>query len=77
MRCARPAPRLRAGRQPLYDPSGSLRDYLVRCMPGSDELLLGKAYFALGPLAGGRELLRAGAAPAHARRNSLSVVGAR
>ncbi len=32
-----------------YDPSRQLRDYLVRCVPGSDDLLLGKAYTALGP----------------------------
>jgi hypothetical protein len=29
----------------LYDPSRVLRDYLVRVDPGSDELLIGKAYF--------------------------------
>ena len=34
---------------PWYDPSRQLRDYLVRCVPGSDDLLLGKAYMALGP----------------------------
>src|SRR4051794_27655314 len=38
------------GGNPLYDPSRLLRDYLMRCIPGSDELLLGKAYFALGPV---------------------------
>jgi len=38
------------GHNPLYDPSRLLRDYLVRCVPGSDDLLLGKAYLALGPL---------------------------
>lgn len=38
------------GRNPIYDPSRLLRDYLVRCVPGSDDLLLGKAYLALGPL---------------------------
>ena len=37
------------GRNPAYDPSRLLRDYLVRCVPGSDDLLLGKAYMALGP----------------------------
>ncbi len=37
------------GRNPLYDPSRLLRDYLVRCTPGSDDLLLGKAYMAFGP----------------------------
>jgi hypothetical protein len=47
------------GRNPLYDPSRLLRDYLVRCIPGSDDLLLGKAYMALGParLAAGYFLL--------------------
>jgi hypothetical protein len=33
----------------VLDPSAGLRDYLVRVEPGSDELLLGKAYYALGP----------------------------
>ncbi len=37
------------GGNPLYDPSRYLRDYLVRCVPGSDDLLLGKAYMAIGP----------------------------
>jgi hypothetical protein len=37
------------GRNPFYDPSRFIRDYLVRCVPGSDDLLLGKAYMALGP----------------------------
>ena len=37
------------GGNPLYDPSRYLRDYLVRRMPGSDDLLLGKAYMAIGP----------------------------
>ena len=37
------------GRNPAYDPSRLLRDYLVRCVPGSDDLLLGKAYLAFGP----------------------------
>jgi hypothetical protein len=31
------------------DPSNGLRDYLVRVEPGSDEILLGKALFAVGP----------------------------
>jgi hypothetical protein len=31
-----------------YDPARILRDYLVRVEPGSDDLLLGKAYFTLG-----------------------------
>ena len=38
------------GGNPLYDPSRYLRDYLVRCVPGSDDLLLGKAYMAIGPI---------------------------
>jgi len=37
------------GGNPFYDPSRRLRDYLVRITPGSDDLLLGKAYLALGP----------------------------
>ena len=32
------------------DPLRVLRDYVVRLEPGSDDLLLGKAYAALGPL---------------------------
>jgi len=32
-----------------WDVARLLRDYLVRVEPGSDELLLGKAYVALGP----------------------------
>lgn len=32
------------------DPTSGLRDYLVRVHPGSDDLLLGKALYALGPL---------------------------
>jgi hypothetical protein len=28
---------------------GRLRDYLVRVVPGSDELLLGRAFLAFGP----------------------------
>ena len=38
------------GGNPRFDPSRLLRDYLVRCVPGSDDLLLGKATVALGPL---------------------------
>lgn len=38
------------GGNPALDPSRLLRDYLVRCVPGSDDLLLGKAYLAIGPL---------------------------
>ena len=30
--------------------TGLIRDYLVRVAPGSDELLLGKAFLAVGPL---------------------------
>ena len=37
------------GRNPLWEPARVLRDYLVRVDPDSDELLLGKAYLALGP----------------------------
>jgi hypothetical protein len=33
----------------VFDPTTRLRDYLVRVERGSDELLLGKAYVALGP----------------------------
>jgi hypothetical protein len=36
------------GGNPLLDPSKRLRDYIVRVNPGSDELLLGKAYLAFG-----------------------------
>jgi hypothetical protein len=32
------------------DPTSGLRDYLVRVNPGSDDLLLGRALYALGPL---------------------------
>jgi hypothetical protein len=38
------------GHNKPYDPSGLLRDYVVRVDPGSNELLLGKAYLALGPV---------------------------
>jgi hypothetical protein len=31
------------------DPTNGLRDYVVRVERGSDDLLLGKAYYALGP----------------------------
>ena len=37
------------GGNPALDPSQTLRDYLVRVHPGSDELLLGTAFVALGP----------------------------
>lgn len=38
----------RGGNFPL-DPTARLRDYVVRVERGSDDLLLGKAYVALGP----------------------------
>jgi hypothetical protein len=38
-----------AARNPRTEPARLLRDYLVRVQPGTDDLLLGKAYFALGP----------------------------
>jgi hypothetical protein len=37
------------GGNPVFDPSSVLRDYVVRVDRGSDELLLGKAYAAVGP----------------------------
>jgi hypothetical protein len=37
------------GENPRFDVSRIIRDYLVRPEPGSDELLLGKAYLCLGP----------------------------
>lgn len=37
------------GRNPIYDPSPVLRDYLVQIYPDNPDLLLGKAYIALGP----------------------------
>lgn len=37
------------GRNPLLDVTKGLRDYVVRVEPGKDDLLLGKAYYALGP----------------------------
>lgn len=36
----------RGGNRP-YDVAGLLRDYVVRVQPGSDDLLLGKAYFVV------------------------------
>lgn len=36
------------GKNPAVDPSGFLRDYLVQVDPENDDLLLGKAYVALG-----------------------------
>ncbi|HUJ61319.1 MAG TPA: hypothetical protein VLX92_22600 [Kofleriaceae bacterium] len=38
------------GDNPRRDPSRGLRDYLVQVEPGNPDLLLGKAYFAVGPL---------------------------
>jgi hypothetical protein len=38
------------GPNPPFEPSKILRDYLVRVNPGSDDLLLGCAYVATGPL---------------------------
>lgn len=39
-----------SGRNPPYDPSRFLRDYLVQVYPDNPDLLLGKAYVALGPI---------------------------
>ncbi len=39
-----------AGGGSMLDPARGIRDYLVRVDPGSDELLLGRAFLALGPL---------------------------
>lgn len=38
-----------AGGGSRLDPARGIRDYLVRVHPGSDELLLGRAFVALGP----------------------------
>ena len=38
----------RGGNKP-YDPSRGLRDYLVQVDPANPDLLLGKAYYAVGP----------------------------
>ena len=38
------------GGNPRLDPTRGLRDYLVRVDPGDDDLFLGKAYYAGGPL---------------------------
>jgi len=38
------------GGNPRLDPSAGLRDYLVQVDAGSDDLYLGKAYYAVGPL---------------------------
>jgi hypothetical protein len=37
------------GKNSLLDPSQALRDYVVRVNPGSDDLLLGTAWVAVGP----------------------------
>jgi hypothetical protein len=39
-----------AGGGSRLDPARGIRDYLVRADAGSDELLLGRAFLALGPL---------------------------
>ena len=39
-----------AGAGARLDPARAIRDYVVRVEPGSDELLLGRAFLALGPL---------------------------
>lgn len=38
------------GQNPPWDPSRVLRDYLVQVSPDNDDLYLGKAYAAIGPL---------------------------
>jgi hypothetical protein len=38
------------GDNPRLDPTQTLRDYIVRVDAGSDDLLLGKAYVAVGPI---------------------------
>ena len=38
------------GKNPPYDPSQFLRDYLIQPDPDNPDLLLGKAYVAVGPL---------------------------
>lgn len=38
------------GKNPRLDPSAGLRDYLVQVDAGDPDILLGKAYYALGPL---------------------------
>lgn len=37
------------GRNPFYDPTNLLRDYLVQVYADNPDLLLGKAYLAIGP----------------------------
>jgi hypothetical protein len=38
------------GGNKLWDPTRGIRDYLVQVEPGNPDLLLGKAYYALGPI---------------------------
>ena len=38
------------GGNKAFDPSSGLRDYVVQVDPGNEDLYLGKAYYALGPL---------------------------
>jgi hypothetical protein len=38
------------GKNPVYDPSQVLRDYVVQVDPNNPDLFLGKAYAAFGPL---------------------------
>jgi hypothetical protein len=38
------------GGNKLYDPSRNLRDYLVQVDPDNEDLYLGKAYYAIGPV---------------------------
>lgn len=38
------------GNNPIYDGTGFIRDYLVQVDPDNDDLYLGKAYLAVGPL---------------------------
>ena len=38
------------GKNPLWDASRGLRDYLVQVDAGNDDVYLGKAYYAVGPL---------------------------
>ena len=38
------------GGTPPLDVTRAIRDYVVRLKPGSDDVLLGKAYMAIGPL---------------------------
>lgn len=38
------------GGNPRLDPTAGLRDYLIQVDAGSDDLYLGKAYYAVGPI---------------------------